>query len=157
MGTWGTGLYDSDNASDTRMYFRDALDQGLSIDQTIKVVFKEMGFWSTKDPEVQLVLANELLERGITTHPILTRARKIILSEAEIRAHWQGNASDEATQQRKAILKELLARLPTNGSAHAPLKLNCWWSLWGWAYSCRYLVGQCIGITIACLLLRDRK
>jgi hypothetical protein len=139
MGTWGVGLYESDTALDTQHLFHEARGKGMSVDAAVEHVFREMGCEREEEPEMQLVLANELLELGITSHPLFAEARKTIVSGEEIELNWRDNASGEDTRKREAVLQRLLALLPGNGgsgnagSNHSPQRPpespRAWWQL----------------------------
>ena len=116
MGTWGAGIYENDTALDAQWFLEEALEAGKTLDEALDHVCQEMGVDNellALEHDLLLVLANELLERGVTSHPLYEAARGIIVSGADVEGSWRGaGASEEIIQKREVVLQEFLARLP---------------------------------------------
>jgi hypothetical protein len=111
MGTWGTGLLDDDTAMDACHSLDESLSEGMSLDEALEHVFRE---YEDERPGLRLALAATLLEMGVNAHPLLVEARHIILSGEDLDDWREGRANEADMAERKAVLEEFLARLPSS-------------------------------------------
>jgi hypothetical protein len=112
MGTWGSGLFEDDLASDIQGSFESEIGRGQSREKAAQCVLREYED-EMDDPDdgpvLYLSLASLLLDSGVTEHAVLSRSLRIIENEEGL-ARWR-EAGDDALQERRAIYGQLRQRI----------------------------------------------
>ena len=104
---WDVGLYDNHAGLDAQAFLEEALARGKSLDDAVAYVLKKL---PQEDyfADVHLALANELLERGVTSHPVIEVARYLIVSGKDVEDNWRAlDATEEIIKEREAVLQEV--------------------------------------------------
>jgi hypothetical protein len=116
MGAWGVGIFDDDVACDARIALYDLFRSGQAAREATDAVLEDLQDMMEDEedgPVVTLALAAAQWEAGRLDSRIKKRALKIIEQGVDFR--WQDS---EHSEQRRAVLKELAAKL--NGPTPAP-------------------------------------
>lgn len=108
MGTWGTGIFDNDDAGDVREEFRDLIAAGKSADEATAGLVESYGAADVdlEDHDFWLALAATQHSPGHVGTGVIERAITIIDDPAELE-RW--DPSD--ARRRRAALKKLRSRL----------------------------------------------
>ncbi|MCT2176741.1 hypothetical protein M3F63_03520 [Brachybacterium muris] len=108
MGTWGTGIFDNDDAGDVREEFRDLIAAGKSADEATAGLVESYGAADVdlEDHNFWPALAATQHSPGHVGTGVIERAITIIDDPAELE-RW--DPSD--ARRRRAALKKLRSRL----------------------------------------------
>lgn len=108
MGTWGTGIFDNDDAGDVREEFRDLIAAGKSADEATAGLVESYGAADVdlEDHDFWLALAATQHSLGHVGTGVIERAVAIIDDPEELE-RW--DPSD--ARRRRAALKKLRSRL----------------------------------------------
>lgn len=105
MGTWGTGLYSDDTASDVRSLVSDLRKLGISGIEAVRIAEAQ---FDTNETSFWLALADCLWKDGRLPLAVKMKALDVILAQ-EDQKNWSTNSS--SLKKRNAVLKSLDARL----------------------------------------------
>jgi hypothetical protein len=123
MGTWGTGLYQSDVAADVRDVYRDCKKLGFSGGELAAIVLETVGAESAKDEDGQLAhlaLADLLARDGMLPAALMQTALGIIKSSA-LPARFEDAASRNKHQKMlDALAAKLSAAKPGDAKTRKP-------------------------------------
>lgn len=105
MGSWGAGFYSSDDATDLRPLISAVLKLPIEIEDALQIVQSEAE-WDPANPDMPLIIADQLEKRGIVHRPAFDAAAQIIeagrdiaylkalgLGPNELNARQKGNAA----------------------------------------------------------------
>ena len=123
MGTWGTGIFANDVATDVRDEYRSLLGDGLSGQEATVALLQRMGDVAEDDDDsvpFWLALAATQSQLGLLETRVKDRANAIIDSGADLQ-RWEQEAPSEVSQRRRA-LATLRARL--TGEQPPPKKVT---------------------------------
>ena len=123
MGTWGVGLFDSDLASDMRGDWEDALADGKSHDEAMKLLIDGYAEDCAEDPDDGPVFwfaiaTLELDSRGEVNDYSRDRALDAMPADLE---RWRQEGTPEDAAGREQILVELAERLRRAKTVRYPL------------------------------------
>lgn len=130
MGTWGTGIFSDDMASDIRAEFRDHIIDGLTPEEaTDKLI---AAYQPESDPEEAsvfwLALASTQWSLGRLVPHVREKASEILASGIEL-TRWQDDA--KAYAKRKQVLSKLQEQLastppPARKIKRKIIEINTW-------------------------------
>jgi hypothetical protein len=128
MGTWGTRIYEDDNALDIRSEFMDENHAGTSVREIENTILEE---YLEKDVQANndvtwLALCCVELETGTLTPKVSKQALAIIASGRQY-DHWLAEAGKEAAAQRKHELT--LIKKYIDQYSGQPVKRTSWLEL----------------------------
>jgi hypothetical protein len=123
MGTWDVGLFDNDLAADMRGDWEDALADGKSYDEAMKVLIERYADDCADDPDDGpafwfAIATLELDGRGEVNDYSRDRALEAIPSDLE---RWRAEGGREDHQKRERVLAELADRLNRAKTVRYPL------------------------------------
>lgn len=109
MGTWGTGVFDDDDAADVKESYRELLGDGHSGEQATDILLQE---WkSDLDNTVfWLALAATQWRCGRLEDRVKARALLIIETQTDL-ARWKEAGDDNELRKRSAVLQRLQTQL----------------------------------------------
>ena len=109
MGTWGTGIFQDDDAADVREAYRDLIGDGNSGEQATDILLKE---WESdlNNPVFWLALAATQWRCGRLEDRVKSRALHIIETEADL-VRWKESGDRKALRERSAVLERLRTQL----------------------------------------------
>lgn len=105
MGTWGTGLWESDTAMDLRDDYKEALKYSTSDENALEIFLdehKEMLADSDDGPIAWLILAQSMHKSGRLTDFVLEKARQAVSDDLE---NWKDSGEKEYNKRRKELDK----------------------------------------------------
>ena len=109
MGTWGTGIFDDDDAADVKEDYRDLVANGNSGEQATGILLHQ---WNS-DPDntvFWLALAATQWRCGRLEERVKGRALQIIESQADLE-RWKQAGDRNALRKRTAVLEHLRTQL----------------------------------------------
>jgi Domain of unknown function (DUF4259) len=112
MGTWGTGIFDDDLASDIQNEFEKALDESLTVKEATQRIiefYQDEMEDEDEGPIIYLALAALQLEQEELQAEVRKKALEIIES-GEGLVRWE-EAKEEELVERKQVLEDLKAEL----------------------------------------------
>jgi Domain of unknown function (DUF4259) len=123
VGTWGTGIFDNDDAADVRDEWREALLDGLDPEAATARVLERLRV-AFEDPDDQIVvwlaLAAAQSQTGRLLPEVRDRALAIIEAGGDL-ARW-ADENPAAAKRRAKVLERLVERL--RGPQRPPTKLR---------------------------------
>ena len=124
MGTWGTGLYQSDVAADVRTIYRDCKKLGFSGSDLAAIVLETVGGASADSEDgklAPLALADLLCKDGMLPKALQQTALRIIKSP-ELPARFEDHASRKKHRKMlDALGAKLSAATPDTAKRKPPL------------------------------------
>jgi hypothetical protein len=109
MGTWGTGIFDNDIASDARGVWDDAFARGPEAAKS--AVTAELAD-ALEDEEDGPLIWIALAELQLTQASLDDEVRRAALAAIDVDSeHWQHEASPADATERRRVLEELRARI----------------------------------------------
>lgn len=132
MGTWGTGLFSDDLASDVRERFRDFIGEGLTTEAAVSRLLREYKS-SLRDPDEEpvfwLALADTAWRLGRLEEAILKHALRVIDSGQDL-ARWEDVTDRKRREKVLAKLRtKLQSRPPAPKRVAKPVKSANEWSI----------------------------
>jgi hypothetical protein len=112
MGSWGSGIFDDDLASDLRDEWQDALERGSSPEEATSKLLAGVGSEVADDqddgPVFWIALATLQLDAGALQRTVAERATSAIPTNLE---RWRGDADSDDFAERERLLSDLQRRL----------------------------------------------
>ena len=113
MGTWGTGIFEDDLASDVRAEFEDIVVAGHAPEQAADGLLQKYSD-EVADPDdgpvIYLAMVVLLLDSDVKSHPVYQRADEILRTGAGLE-RWQEDASVADLAERSAVYETIHQRL----------------------------------------------
>lgn len=109
MGTWGTGIFDDDDAADVKEDYRDLVADGNSGEQATDILLNK---WKSdlEDTVFWLALAATQWACGRLEDRVKSHALEIISSGADLN-RWKEAGDNNALRKRTAVLERLRIQL----------------------------------------------
>lgn len=121
MGTWNTGIFDNDEASDVRVGFRELIGSGLDADQATHRLIDAYSEWFVDAPETTnawLALALAQWKVGRLLDWVRDRAIRVIDEGADLQT-WEDS---EGIEKRRQVLSKTRAILLSE--QRAPVRIR---------------------------------
>jgi hypothetical protein len=113
MKTWGTGIFDNDDAESVRREFNDCLQHGMSVyaaaDRILGKISDPTNLNRVDRAAVYLALAALQLEHGVVQPKIKKHALTFIVSGEELEK-WE-SSGPETVEARRKVLQALREKL----------------------------------------------
>jgi hypothetical protein len=112
VGSWGSGIFDDDLASDLRDEWQDALERGSSPEEATSKLLSGLGSEVADDqddgPVFWIALATLQLDAGALQRAVAERDTSAIPTNLE---RWRGDADSDDFADRERLLSDLERRL----------------------------------------------